>query len=127
MATWKSDRSSFGSRSLITGLSYLFVSLLLSASSQVFQKSLALEGGISGISILYQWKFLAGLLALFLGLLFWLKGLSIVDLHVAYSLLSINYVLILLIGKILFKEDVPLTRWLGSVLIISGVSLIVLS
>jgi len=112
---------------LITGLSYLFVSLLLSASSQVFQKSLALEGGISGISILYQWKFLAGLLALFFGLLFWLKGLSIVDLHVAYSLLSINYVLILLIGKILFKEDVPLTRWLGSVLIISGVSLIVLS
>jgi multidrug transporter EmrE-like cation transporter len=55
---------------------------------------------------------------------FWLIAISKVPLNYAYPFLSINYVLILLLSWIIFKENVGLVQWLGVAVIMAGVYLI---
>ncbi len=54
----------------------------------------------------------------------WLVVLSRVDLSFAYPMMGMSYVFILFISKYLLKEDVMPFRWLGAVLICTGVVII---
>ena len=59
------------------------------------------------------------------GLLLWLLFLARVEVSIAYPLLSVNYVIVLLCAKWLFKEAIPSHRWVGAFAIISGIWLLV--
>ncbi len=54
----------------------------------------------------------------------WLIVLSRVDLSFAFPMMGLSYVFILFISKFLLKEDVMPFRWLGAVLICTGVVII---
>ena len=54
----------------------------------------------------------------------WLVVLSRVDLSFAYPMMGMSYVFVLFISKYLLKEDVMSFRWLGAVLICTGVVII---
>jgi drug/metabolite transporter (DMT)-like permease len=66
---------------------------------------------------------LFGLLSLFI----WLYALSKVDLNFAFSVDSMHYVFIALASQFLLKEKVRLTRWVGTLFIVLGVTLVTLS
>lgn len=66
--------------------------------------------------------FIWGGLALFgVSAVFWLIVLSRVSLSFAYPFAALTYVLILLFDRFILKTEVPGLRWLGVLLIISGI------
>jgi drug/metabolite transporter (DMT)-like permease len=63
----------------------------------------------------------------FLSLFIWLFILSKVDLNLAFSLDSMHYIFIALASQFLLKEKVRLIRWVGTLLIVLGITLVTLS
>jgi undecaprenyl phosphate-alpha-L-ara4N flippase subunit ArnE len=56
--------------------------------------------------------------------LLWLLVLQRMDVGVAYPMLALNFVLITLTGRYLFKESVDGRHWFGVALILVGVVLL---
>lgn len=73
------------------------------------------------VELLIDPYIIAGLFAYALSTVCWLAVLSKTDLSFAYPMLSIGYVAILLMGRFAFGEEVSLMRWLGVILIITGI------
>jgi len=73
--------------------------------------------------IFNPWVF-SGFLLFGISAIFWLVVLSRLDLSVAYPMVSLAYVLLTLAAVIFFKENVPLIRWIGILVICLGVILI---
>ncbi|MDH7485144.1 MAG: EamA family transporter [Anaerolineae bacterium] len=67
---------------------------------------------------------LAGIAAYGLSALLWLVLLSRLALSYVYPAISLGYVLVVLLSWAVLKEDVPLLRWLGVLVICAGVYLV---
>lgn len=100
---------------------------LLTCLGQIAQK-LAVEqwaGRFPGIAgaLTSGWLWLA-LACLGSGLLLWLLVLQRLDVGIAYPMLALNFVLITLVGRYVFKESVDRRHWVGLVMILIGVVLL---
>lgn len=73
-----------------------------------------------------RWLVLA-VFMLGLGMLFWLKLLETMPLSIAYPMLSINFVLVTLIGQFVYHEQTGLNHWLGVASIMIGILLMSIS
>jgi undecaprenyl phosphate-alpha-L-ara4N flippase subunit ArnE len=107
---------------------FLTITIVLTVASQTLQKQLALDlqrhvhrTNSAFVHYLRQPLFWTALALLGMGLVSWLIVLDAMDVSKAYTLLSINYVLMLPVSRILFAETIPATRWLGVVIIVAGV------
>ncbi len=69
----------------------------------------------------------AGLALFGISSIFWLIVLSRVPLSVAYPFVGVSYILIVLLSRYVLHEQVPLMRWLGVVIVATGVAIIGLS
>ncbi len=108
-------------------LMLLLSACLLTCLGQVAQK-FAVEswrGPSQGIAhkLRSPWLWLA-LASLGFGLLVWLLVLQRLEVGIAYPMLSLNFVLITLVARYLFKESIDTRHWLGVALIIAGVVLL---
>lgn len=109
---------------------YLFLGLtvLLTTASQVLQKQVAITvpHGRAPAYLLYirEPLFWLALVLLGLAMLSWLVVLDLLEVSKAYTLLSVNYALMVPVSKIVFSEHVPWTRWLGALVIMLGVGFI---
>lgn len=65
-----------------------------------------------------------GLLAMGASMLLWLLVLRTLPLHIAYPMLSLNYVLVALASRWWFGEHISGRAWLGMMCIVGGVMLI---
>ncbi len=68
-----------------------------------------------------------GLGMMAVGLIVWLAALSEGELSFVYSIGSLQYILVLLTARFLLKEKVNRTRVIGTILVTSGIFLIMLS
>lgn len=59
--------------------------------------------------------------------LFWLVVLSRVPLSVAYPFVGLSYVVIVAFARFVLHEHVPLLRWIGVALVVSGIVVVGLS
>ncbi len=108
----------------------LIISIALTTCGQIFQKlgaakikaNLKMQRGLIS-SALNLYIFL-GFLSLGLGAFLWLIVLSKMELSLAYPMLSLGYVLVTLISKFFFKEEIPRSRWIGVAIIMFGIILI---
>ena len=66
----------------------------------------------------------AALLCLGFGLLVWLLVLQRLEVGIAYPMLSLNFVLVTLMARVVFKEHIDTRHWLGVALVIAGVVLL---
>lgn len=57
------------------------------------------------------------------GMLFWLRLLQILPLSIAYPMLSINFIVVTLIGQFIYKETVNVKHWIGIASIMLGIML----
>lgn len=112
----------------------LAISIALTVISQTLQKKVAVDyastAGTAASALHFYIRSLAFWLALAtLGgaMLSWLLVLSAMEVSRAYSLLSINYVLMLLVSRWVFGETIPANRWLGVIVLLGGILLIVSS
>ncbi|NBB09481.1 4-amino-4-deoxy-L-arabinose-phosphoundecaprenol flippase subunit ArnE [Pseudomonas sp. SLFW] len=108
-------------------LALLLSACLLTCLGQIAQK-LTVEHwggffpGVAG-ALTSGWLWLA-LVCLGSGLLLWLLVLQRLDVGIAYPMLALNFVLITLTGRYLFKETVDRRHWLGLAMILVGVMLL---
>ena len=110
-----------------TILLILFNVLLLTSGQILWKKGLIQSGGISAgnlISVVFSPLILAGLALYVVATIIWFVVLSRADHSYAYPLQSLAYVLGVVAAWFLFKEVIPPTRWLGVMVIMSGVALV---
>ncbi len=70
------------------------------------------------------WQVLVGFGLFFIGSVFWLWVISRADLSWAYPMLALGYVLVVLESQFLLHEPVSGQRWLGTVVVLLGVTLL---
>lgn len=70
---------------------------------------------------------LAGLLVFAVSAMAWLGVLSRVPLHIAYPFNAISYIVILVASVLVLHEHASLLTWAGSLLVVSGLIIVVLS
>ena len=105
-------------------------SVVLVAAQTLLKISVGLFGKFSWSwqyfkTVFTTWQFpVSGLCAL-TGMLIWMFVLKRYEFSVAYPLLSISYVIGLLSAHFILHEAVPLTRWIGVVIVMIGVFFIV--
>jgi multidrug transporter EmrE-like cation transporter len=121
-----------GDRRMVLLLIFTFI--LLGVSGQFFLKK-----GMNNIGSFYIKDILSyrvielvrekyvvtGLILYVFATLVWLLVLSRAELSYAYPLLSINYVLVLIISKVFFNEEITFLRFFGIILVALGVGLII--
>lgn len=113
---------------------FLILSLLLGVIGQLFLKQGAsrLELNVSGPTAITGWLcqflcnpyLLMGLSSYGLSSLFWIIVLKEQDLSFVYPLIASNYILVVLLAKVIHHETVSPTRWLGAAIIALGVVVI---
>lgn len=114
---------------MITQLLLLLLVSVLTCAGQIAQKQAVVcwqgdKANKKALSI--RWLILA-LLMLGFGMLFWLKLLESMPLSIAYPMLSINFVLVTLIGQFVYHEQTGLNHWLGVIAIMFGIFLMSIS
>ncbi|WP_426234241.1 4-amino-4-deoxy-L-arabinose-phosphoundecaprenol flippase subunit ArnE [Pseudomonas sp. TWP3-2] len=105
----------------------LLAACLLTCVGQVAQKY-AVESwrGVElplSAKLCSPWLWLA-LLALGAGLLVWLLVLQRLPVGIAYPMLSLNFVFITLIARLVFREHIDRQHWFGVALVLGGVALL---
>jgi drug/metabolite transporter (DMT)-like permease len=121
-----------GSRAMLIGL--ILLSVALAASAQLTLKhgmnqvtdangTASLSGG-SLKAIVTNLSVIGGLAIFGLSAVVWLLVLSRASLSFAYPFASLTYVLILLADKFILHEDIPVLRWAGVFLIVTGIVLV---
>jgi multidrug transporter EmrE-like cation transporter len=100
-------------------------SIVFGIIGQLMMKAAALEGAGRGIAALASIKTILALGVYALGVINWIVALRNVNLGVAYSLSSLNYVGIFLGSYFFFGEAITAQKLIGVALIFFGVMLIV--
>ncbi len=105
-------------------------SVLLVAAQSFLKISVELFGSFSWSwsyfkTVFTTWQFAASGLCALSAMLVWMYVLKHYEFSVAYPLLSISYIIGLIAAQFVFHEAVPLTRWIGVVIIMIGVFFIV--
>ncbi|AJC68297.1 4-amino-4-deoxy-L-arabinose-phosphoundecaprenol flippase subunit ArnE [Dickeya zeae] len=107
-------------------INYLLILLvsLLTCAGQLSQKQAASwqSGGRSRRAHILLWMGVS-LLLLGLAMLLWLAVLQRVAVSVAYPMLSLNFILVALAARWLWREAISLRQWAGVALIVIGVIL----
>ena len=108
-------------------------SMILGAVGQMFIKkglnslgNLEFSKGLftSYVKIFFSPLVVVGLFTYFIGVFFWLYGLSKVDLSFAFPFVSLSYVLVFLLSWWVLGEELSMLRWTGLCVICLGVLLV---
>lgn len=105
----------------------LFNVVLLTAGQILWKMGLNRIGGFSWdnlVRVLMSPLILAGLALYVVATVVWFAVLTRADLSFAYPLQSSAYVLGVIAAWLIFRENIPLTRWLGVLVIVAGVILV---
>lgn len=101
-------------------------SVLLVAAQTFLKISVVLFGKFAWTwayfkNVLTTWQFAASGACAIAAMLVWMHVLKKYDFGLAYPLLSISYIIGLFAAQFVFHETVPLTRWIGVVIVMVGV------
>jgi len=95
---------------------------VLSCAAQLCQKQAAYLGSRQGKKRLILWIALSVLL-LGVAMLLWLMVLHMVPVGIAYPMMSLNFVLVALAARLIWRETFTLQQWIGTLVIMAGVAL----
>ncbi|MCS7463267.1 EamA family transporter [Paenibacillus doosanensis] len=109
---------------------WLIASILLGALGQVLMKwgieSLKSAGNAAAAG--FSWTgigpIIAGLASYGISSLFWLLALRRFPLSTAYPMVSLSYILVMIMGYVLFQETLSMQKWFGAAFITAGVLII---
>lgn len=77
-------------------------------------------------NVMRQPRILLGLFFMTGGLIFWIAALSQAALSVVFVLGSMQYILILIASRLFLREKIDITRFLGTLFIATGITLVAL-
>lgn len=111
---------------------YIFIGLtiLFTVCGQLLVKTASIEFGpfpkeFAGVipflvKAFTNLKLLAGLSCAVIASIMWMSALSISDISFSYPFMALSIVLVLALSPLLFKEQIPWTRWLGVAVVCVG-------
>ena len=111
-------------------ISLSLVQCLLLTSSQIFLKFAMATMGKFSFSwsyfreLLSNWQLACSGITIAAASAIWFYIIKHFDFSQAYPMISISYVFGMLAAMVIFRETIPLNRWVGVALIISGVILV---
>ncbi len=112
----------------ILAYALLIASILLGAGGQILLKKGMLRHpgfALTGLFALARnWEIIAGFALYGISTLLYLKVLGSLSLSLAYPTISLGYVFVVIMSRILFKETVTRKRWAAVTLICLGVILV---
>ncbi len=76
------------------------------------------------MTLLHNRPVIGGFCCYGLSTLLYFKVLASLDLSLAYPTVSLGYVLVILMSKIFFREEITLSRWTAAMIISAGVVLV---
>lgn len=110
--------------------SYIFATIALTVYGQIVLKWRIRDAGLLPDEILPKLKFLlfllfdpyilSGFFAAFLAALTWMAALTKFELNHAYPFMSLNFVIVLILGVWLLGEPISVARVAGIALIVAG-------
>ena len=105
-------------------------SVLLVAAQSFLKISVQLFGAFSWSwtffkTVFTTWQFAASGACALTAMVTWMYVLKNYEFSLAYPLLSASYIIGLLAAYFIFQEAIPLTRWIGVVIIMIGVFFVV--
>ena len=105
---------------------YLALTVLLTSVSQLLQKKAAMDISKPGESkpLLSNFSFVISGVLLGISIITWLQVLNTIDVSIAYPMLSLNYIVVLILARIIYKEKIPSQRWVGVFCIFAGVTVL---
>lgn len=101
--------------------------VLLVAGQTVWKIGLTKLGGLHAgnlLSVLLSPYIIAGIAMYGVATVLWLAVLSRLPLSIAYPLQSVAYALGIVIAAFVFREVVPLHRWIGVAVVLAGIAMI---
>lgn len=104
-------------------IALILLTIVSSSGSQICQK-LAAASGKANTGLIVSPHVIASLALLAISLCSWLMVLARADVSVVYPLLSLNYVVVMVIARVYFGEHIPVHRWLGTFVILTGIILL---
>ena len=106
-----------------TTLMLLMMTILCTSTAQILQKQAAMElSDSSNQSALFNPSIIKSMALLVCGMGLWLLVLNNMDVSVAYPLLSANFIVVHLMAKWKFREEIPAHRIMGALIIIAGMA-----
>ena len=113
----------------MSSFGFVVLTVLATVASQVLFKFGVKGFEQSGVSLysfnsLLSLHIIGGLFFSVISIMSWLIALSKLNLSVAYPFMSLTFPLVLICSIYFFNEPVSLMRWIGVVLIMSGLFLI---
>lgn len=95
---------------------------LLSCLAQLCQKQAACSVNLHGRKGFMMWLAVS-ITLLAAAMLLWLRVLREVPVGVAYPMLSLNFVVVAIAARVIWRETYTLQQWLGTLAIVAGVAL----
>ena len=113
---------------------YIFSTIFFTVYSQLIMRwQVSLAGPLPerllekffyiGNLLLNPWV-LTGIVATFFAGVSWMLAMTKFEISYAFPFVSLNYILVLLLGFILFQESISITKILGSALVLLGIIVI---
>ena len=112
----------------------LATSVVLNSATLVLLKTVAVRGiGETTrtslamvVAIAIDPLFVVAVVSFLAGIYFWIVALKRIDLSLAYPSVSVSYVLIAVVSRRLFGEEIGVLRWVGIAVIMLGVAVMYL-
>lgn len=112
----------------MTAYLLLVVSIVIGVIGQLLLKhGMSQQDGFQPknlIVLIYKFPIIGGFGSYLISTLLYFKVLASLDLSLAYPTVSLGYVLVIFMSKIIFGEAVSLTRWTAVTIICIGVFLV---
>ena len=106
------------------------VQSLFLVASQVFLKFAMARMGAFRLSwaflkgVVVNWQLACSGVSIAVATILWMYILRHFEFSMAYPMISISYIFGMCVAVFVFHEAVPLTRWVGVMLIVAGVALV---
>lgn len=114
-----------------SALLFILLTLIFTVAGQLLVKRGMIEVGPTPSQLdllprffgqaLTNWKVIGGLSAAVIAALSWMMAISRSDLSFAYPFMGLAIVLVLALSGVLFQERIPLTRWVGVLVVCLGI------
>ncbi|KIL37692.1 membrane protein [Cohnella kolymensis] len=101
--------------------------VLLVAGQTVWKIGLDKVGGLHAgnwLQVMFSPLIMLGILIYAAATVLWLYVLSRLPISIAYPLQSLAFVLAMFIALFFFKESIPVNRWIGTAIIMAGITVL---
>lgn len=101
--------------------------VLLVAGQTIWKIGLEKVGGLNAgnwLQVMFSPLIMLGIVIYGVATVLWLYVLSRLPISIAYPLQSFAFVLALIIAFLFFKESIPMNRWVGTAIILAGITVL---